>query len=54
MTDWLDQRPSVVYVCLGTLAKLSAAQLDAFAEALGRIGPEHQVLWKLPAANARC
>ncbi|GIJ24084.1 oleandomycin glycosyltransferase [Micromonospora lutea] len=48
LTDWLDRQPSVVYVCLGTLAALTAAQLDAFAEALGRIGPEHRVLWKLP------
>ncbi|MFI7549299.1 glycosyltransferase [Micromonospora sediminimaris] len=53
LTDWLDQQTSVVYVCLGTLASLSAAQLDAFAEALGRIGPEHQVLWKLPPQQ-RC
>ncbi|MFY1634918.1 glycosyltransferase [Solwaraspora sp. WMMB335] len=49
LTDWLDQQTSVVYVGLGTLAALSAAQLDAFAEALGRIGPRHQVLWKPPA-----
>ncbi|WBB78079.1 glycosyltransferase [Micromonospora sp. WMMD882] len=49
LTAWLDGQPSVVYVCLGTLATLSAAQLDAFAEAFGRLGPEHRVLWKLPA-----
>ncbi|ROO60642.1 polyene glycosyltransferase [Micromonospora sp. Llam0] len=49
LTAWLDQHPSVVYVGLGTLATLSTAQLDAFAEALDRIGPRHRVLWKLPA-----
>ncbi|MTK04614.1 glycosyltransferase [Micromonospora sp. CP22] len=51
LTEWLDRQPSVVYVCLGTLATLTTAQLDAFAEALGRLGPEHQVLWKLPDAQ---
>lgn len=49
LTDWLDRHPSVVYVGLGTLAKLSGAQLDALAEALAMIGGEHRVLWKLPA-----
>ncbi|WP_433428224.1 glycosyltransferase [Nonomuraea sp. CA-141351] len=47
--DWLDRHESVVYVNMGTLIKLSAAQLREFAEALRRIGPGHQVLWKLPA-----
>lgn len=48
---WLDRHPSVVYVCLGTLAQLDAQRLLALLEALTRLGPHHQVLWKLPAAQ---
>ncbi|WP_036374082.1 glycosyltransferase [Micromonospora sp. ATCC 39149] len=51
LTDWLDRQTSVVYACLGTLARLTGPQVRAFAEALSAIGPEHQVLWKLPAAQ---
>ncbi|MBF8193323.1 glycosyltransferase family 1 protein [Nonomuraea sp. K274] len=51
LSDWLDRHESVVYVNMGTLIKLSAAQLRELAEALGRIGPRNQVLWKLPAAQ---
>jgi polyene glycosyltransferase len=51
LSGWLDERPSVVYVGLGTLARLSAAQLRALLEALTRLAPQHHVLWKLPAAQ---
>ncbi|MBB5828888.1 glycosyltransferase [Micromonospora carbonacea] len=51
LTGWLDRQTSVVYACLGTLARLTGPQVRAFAEALAAIGPEHQVLWKLPAAQ---
>ncbi|MEV0233499.1 glycosyltransferase [Nonomuraea sp. NPDC050786] len=51
LNDWLDRHESVVYVNMGTLIKLSAAQLRELAEALRRLGPGHQVLWKLPAGQ---
>jgi polyene glycosyltransferase len=46
---WLAAHPSVVYVGLGTIARLSATQLAALAAALDALGPEHHVLWKLTA-----
>ncbi|GAA4195549.1 hypothetical protein GCM10023074_19870 [Microbispora amethystogenes] len=49
LSGWLDRHESVVYVNMGTLIKLSAVQLREFTEALRRIGPGNQVLWKLPA-----
>jgi polyene glycosyltransferase len=48
LESWLDEQPSVVYVCLGTMTKLTTEQLTALAHALDRLGPQHQVLWKLP------
>jgi polyene glycosyltransferase len=45
---WLDAHPSVVYVCLGTMARLTTEQLTTLAQALDRLGPKHHVLWKLP------
>lgn len=48
LADWLDAHESVVYVCLGTMAKLTTDQLTALAGALDRLGPRHRVLWKLP------
>jgi polyene glycosyltransferase len=53
LAGWLARQSSVVYVGLGTLARLTGAQLRALAEALGRLGPEHSVLWKLPADQRR-
>jgi polyene glycosyltransferase len=44
----LDRYPSVIYAGLGTLVRLSRAQLAALLSAFGRLGPSHQVLWKLP------
>lgn len=48
LAGWLDAHASVVYVCLGTMTKLTAEQVTALAQALDRLGPEHHVLWKLP------
>ncbi len=47
LADWLDSHESVVYVNMGTVAQLSAAQLGEIAAALGRIAGNHAVLWKL-------
>jgi polyene glycosyltransferase len=48
LTAWLDAHPSVVYVCMGTMARLSAYQLRELADGLSGLGPDHHVLWKLP------
>lgn len=47
LMGWLDQHESVVYVGLGTIARLTAAQLRALLEAFTGLGPRHHVLWKL-------
>jgi polyene glycosyltransferase len=49
LSPWLDRHPSVIYVGLGTLVRLSRAQVAALVSAFGRLGPSHQVLWKLPS-----
>ncbi|MEV4663947.1 glycosyltransferase [Micromonospora echinofusca] len=46
---WLDEHPSVVYVGFGTIMRLSQGQVDAIVEVAERLGPEHAVLWKVPA-----
>ncbi len=48
LSRWLDRHPSVIYVGLGTLVRLSRAQVGALVSAFRRLGPSHQVLWKLP------
>ncbi|SBT66847.1 polyene glycosyltransferase [Micromonospora sediminicola] len=48
---WLDAHESVVYVGFGTIMRPTAAQVAALVEVAARLGPEHQVLWKLPAAR---
>ncbi len=47
LSRWLDGRPSVIYVGLGTLVRLSAAQITALINAFKRLGPNHHILWKL-------
>ncbi|MFV2115228.1 glycosyltransferase [Micromonospora sp. LOL_025] len=49
LTRWLDEHPSVVYVGFGTIMRLSRRQVDAIVEVTDRLGPEHAVLWKVPA-----
>lgn len=48
---WLAGHPSVVYVGLGTLVRLTPAQVAQLIETFARLGPHHQVLWKLSAAQ---
>lgn len=50
---WLDAHDSVVYIGFGTIMRPSAAQVAALVEVAARIGPEHHVLWKLPADRQR-
>ncbi|MEU4641514.1 glycosyltransferase [Micromonospora sp. NPDC023814] len=49
LTRWLDGHPSVVYVGFGTIMRPSPGQVRAIVEVADRLGPEHAVLWKLPA-----
>ncbi|MEU9508933.1 glycosyltransferase [Micromonospora sp. NPDC048170] len=49
LTRWLDEHPSVVYVGFGTIMRPSRRQVEAIVEVAERLGPEHAVLWKLPA-----
>lgn len=46
---WLDGRPSTVYIGLGTITRLTRAQVAAVVEVARRLDGAHQVLWKLPA-----
>ncbi|MEV4483696.1 glycosyltransferase [Micromonospora coxensis] len=50
---WLDAHDSVVYIGFGTIMRPSATQVAALVEVAARIGPEHHVLWKLPADRQR-
>jgi polyene glycosyltransferase len=45
--QWLERHPSVIYVGLGTLVRLSRAQIATLLAAFGRLAPSHYVLWKL-------
>jgi polyene glycosyltransferase len=48
---WLDRHPSVIYVGLGTLMRLSKAQIAVLISAFDRLGPDHYILWKLSEAQ---
>lgn len=48
LTDWLDLHESIVYASFGTIMRLTEQQILAIVAAAERLGPEHQVLWKLP------
>jgi polyene glycosyltransferase len=47
LTAWLDQHESVVLVAFGTLTRLNQRQVRNMVEVARRLGPGHQVLWKL-------
>jgi polyene glycosyltransferase len=51
LSRWLDSHPSVIYVGLGTLVRLSHVQINALITAFKCLGPNHRILWKMP--NAR-
>jgi polyene glycosyltransferase len=51
LQSWLERCPSVIYVGLGTLLRLSRPQIAELLAAFARLGPQHQVLWKVPAAQ---
>jgi polyene glycosyltransferase len=48
LTEWLDARPSVIYVGLGTITRLTRAEVSSLVEVARRLDGSHHVLWKLP------
>ncbi|MFD6393962.1 glycosyltransferase [Nocardia sp. NPDC060259] len=46
---WLDACESIVYIGFGTIMRLDRAQLGVILDVVEALGPEHHVLWKLPA-----
>lgn len=48
VADWLDLHESVVYTSFGAVTRLTEPQVGAIVAAAERLGPVHQVLWKLP------
>lgn len=49
LTSWLDAHPSVIYVGLGTITRLTRAEVSSLVEVARRLDGAHHVLWKLPA-----
>jgi polyene glycosyltransferase len=49
LTSWLDARPSVIYIGLGTITRLTGAEVSSLVEVARRLAGAHHVLWKLPA-----
>ncbi len=49
LTGWLDARSSIVYIGLGTLTRLTRAEVSSLVEVARRLDGAHHVLWKLPA-----
>jgi polyene glycosyltransferase len=48
LTGWLDARPSVVYIGLGTVTRLTRAEVSSLVEVARRLDGAHHILWKLP------
>jgi polyene glycosyltransferase len=53
LSRWLDNHASVIYVGLGTLARLSSTQVAVLIAAFKHLEPEHHILWKLPDFQER-
>jgi len=51
LARWLDTHESVVYAAFGTIMRLAPQQIQAIVDVAVRLGPEHQVLWKLPRSR---
>jgi polyene glycosyltransferase len=48
LTRWLDAHPSVIYVGLGTITRLTRAEIGSLVEVARRLDGQHAMLWKLP------
>ena len=53
LAEWLDARPSVVYIGLGTISKLTRSEIASLVEVARRLEGAHHVRWKLPPAQQR-
>ncbi|WP_424888860.1 glycosyltransferase [Streptomyces sp. XH2] len=47
LSGWLDAQSSVVYIGLGTITRLTRAEVGSVVEVARRLEGRHQVLWKL-------
>ncbi|WP_414170526.1 glycosyltransferase [Streptoverticillium reticulum] len=47
LSGWLDAQSSVVYIGLGTITRLTRAEVASVVEVARRLEGKHQVLWKL-------
>jgi polyene glycosyltransferase len=50
LAAWLDAHDSIVYIGLGTIARLTPQHVATLIDAARRLA-DHQVLWKLPRAQ---
>jgi polyene glycosyltransferase len=48
LASWLDAHPCVVYIGLGTITRLTRAEIEAMVEVARRLAGRHAILWKLP------
>ncbi|MFF3445043.1 glycosyltransferase [Streptosporangium sp. NPDC002721] len=53
LSRWLDANPSVVYIGLGTITRLTRPEVHALVEVARRLDGRHSVLWKLPTEQQR-
>ncbi|EID52363.1 glycosyltransferase [Saccharomonospora xinjiangensis] len=51
--EWLDARPSTIYIGLGSMMRLSEQQSAALVAAISRLAQRHHVVWSLAAAQQR-
>ncbi|WP_326638673.1 glycosyltransferase [Streptosporangium sp. NBC_01755] len=51
LSGWLDANPSVVYIGLGTITRLTRHEVHALVEVARRLDGRHAVLWKLPTGQ---
>jgi polyene glycosyltransferase len=51
LAHWLDTNESVVYAAFGTLMQPTPQQVQALLAVATRLGPSHQILWKLPQSR---
>ena len=51
IADWLDAHESTIFIAFGTITRSTREDVGALVEAVGRLGGEHAVLWKLPRAQ---
>lgn len=47
LSSWLDIHPSVVYIGLGTITRLTRPQVEAVVTVARRLAGRHAILWKL-------